>query len=253
MIRSQEGQGEVAALWLGETPASRGLWARLRAEHARTGLWPLLLDSRDHYGEEFRPWATGEVSPERMSEPQDHDPAALLASWWRNCTRAGGDAGLLPADERLAMTAPFGRTWPGLAPGRAFVADPEEVAAEYGDAILARRPRVRLGLVPAACGAHALATMGWEGPVNHDNDTGKHAAVVHDWERRFGVRVVALGFSTLYLSVAAPPASRDEALHLAAEHFAFCPDRIWQETHPATLAAYADQLIGATCWEFWWD
>ncbi|MEU4926195.1 DUF4253 domain-containing protein [Streptomyces yokosukanensis] len=69
-----------------------------------------------------------------------------------------------------------------------------------------------------------MAIAGWAGPCNDDNDTAKFSAVVRDWERRFGARVVAAGFSTLHLSVAAPPANEHEALLVAAEHFAFCPD-----------------------------
>jgi hypothetical protein len=37
---------------------------------------------------------------------------------------------------------------------------------------------------------------------------------------------------------------------VAAEHFAFCPENMWQGT---ALAAYAEQLIGVNHWGFWWD
>ena len=52
------------------------------------------------------------------------------------------------------------------------------------------------------------------------------SAVLRDREQRFGARVVAAGFSTLLLSVAAPPTTREKALAVAAEHFAFCPDNV---------------------------
>ncbi|MFD5772781.1 DUF4253 domain-containing protein [Streptomyces fungicidicus] len=57
-------------------------------------------------------------------------------------------------------------------------------------------------------------------------------AVVLHWERRFGARIVGVGF---------------------AEHFAFCPDSIWQGRRPHTLAGYAKDLVGVTAWIFWWD
>jgi hypothetical protein len=80
------------------------------------------------------------------------------------------------------------------------------------------------------------------------------AAVMLDWERRHGSRVVALdGFATLHVSVAAPPADHDQALRVAAEHFAFCPDTIWQGASGETLATYAEELVGADSWVFWWD
>jgi hypothetical protein len=253
MITSDEGRGDAQPLWLSDGPASVELWTRIHAEHAGTGLWPLLLDSRWRLQEgEFRPWASGELFPERMTSPDTHDPAELLAKWWRAYTDIDEDDMLSP-DDRLAVTAPFGQTWPGLAPSRESPTHPEEIAAEYAHAFATRRPHLRLGLVAAICGADALASSGWDGPLNYDNDTAKFAAVVRDWERRFGARVVGVGSDTLHLSIAAPPTAADDALLVAAEHFAFCPDNIWQGAHPHTLAAYAERLIDAHYWEFWWD
>ncbi|WP_218826191.1 DUF4253 domain-containing protein [Actinomadura mexicana] len=61
--------------------------------------------------------------------------------------------------------------------------------------------------------------------------------MVRSWEDRFGAQVVGAGFADLYPSVAAPPSTYEEALRLAAEHPAFCPDDIWQNSSPATLAS----------------
>ncbi|WP_406364896.1 DUF4253 domain-containing protein [Streptomyces sp. NBC_01546] len=107
--------------------------------------------------------------------------------------------------------------------------------------------------IAAPSGADALALVGWDGPANWDNDTAPFSAVVSDWEQRFGACVVAVGSDTLHLSVAAPPTSTEDALPVAAEHFAFCPDSIWQGPRLQTLAAYAERLIDVHCWEFWWD
>ncbi|MFD8011813.1 DUF4253 domain-containing protein [Streptomyces sp. NPDC058955] len=246
-----EGDGGTAPLWLSDGPAPFGSWGRIRAAHARTGLWPLLLEPLD--GERgFRPWASGELYPEESSRPAAHDPAALLAAWWEGCTSVDEEDDPLSAEERLAVTAPYGAVWPGLAPGRTPAEEPDAHAAETAEVFLSLGTDARLGLVEAASGAEALAAVGWSGPANHENDTGRIAAVVADWERRFGVRVFAVGFATLRLSVAAPPATLDEALPLAAEHFAFCPDNVWQG-HCKDLTAYAEHLVGADEWTFWWD
>jgi hypothetical protein len=117
-----------------------------------------------------------------------------------------------------------------------FPAEPDALASEYAAHLISRDPSMRLGLVAANRGADALATAGWTGPANYTNDTGEIAAVVRSWEDRYGARVIGAGFADLYLSVAAPPTTLDEALHIAAEHFAFCPDNIWQNSHPHTLA-----------------
>lgn len=252
MITSDEGGGDVQTLWLSDVAAPVELWPRLRNEHATSGLWPLLLDSRNPDDSEFRPWASGELFPERMSSPENHHPTELLATWWRHHVEIDDEDDMLSTDERLAVTAPFGRSWPGPAPRLEPVTDPEEMADEYARAFAARCPQSRLGLVAAVRGADALAASGWDGPVNYDNDTAKYAAVVRDWERRFGARVVAVGSDTLHLSIAAPPICAHDALLVAAEHFAFCPDTIWQGAHP-TLAAYAEHITDLNCWEFWWD
>jgi len=87
--------------------------------------------------------------------------------------------------------------------------------------------------------------------VNYYDDVGELAAVVRSWEERFGARVVSIGFDTLHLSVAAPPRDLDQALHIAAEHFAFCPDNVWQG--PEYLRTYAAGLVDLNAWNFWWD
>ncbi|MFF8271729.1 DUF4253 domain-containing protein [Streptomyces sp. NPDC016562] len=246
MITSDGGDGNVQPLWLSDRPATAALWAQIHAEHTRSGLWPLLLDALDPDDDEFRPWGSAELMPERMSSPASHDPAGLLEEWWATYTTIDQDDDMLSAKT-------FGQDWSGLAPARSAATDPDELAAEYAQAFLTGRPQSRLGLVAAPSGAEALAVAGWCGPLNYDNDTAKFSAVIRDWERRFGVRVVAVGFSTLHLSVAAPPIQEEDALLVAAEHFAFCPDNVWQGSRPYTLAAYAERIIGARSWDFWWD
>lgn len=44
----------------------------------------------------------------------------------------------------------------------------------------------------------------------------------------------------------------DNALHVAAEHFAFCPDNVWQ-SGTTTLVSYAGSITGRAWWSFWWD
>ncbi|MGM1057920.1 DUF4253 domain-containing protein [Saccharothrix sp. Mg75] len=234
--------GGRPAFWLGDGPAPAGRWGALRAGHARSGLWPLLLDALDDEDEEYRPWGNGEVEPGAMSSPGAHDPAELLATWWAEHA----------ADEDPATTAPHDR-WPGRATAPRGTADPGRVADDLAEALLAGHPSLRLGLVAADRGADALAVAGWTGPANHVGDTAQVSAVLRDWEDRFGARVVSAGFDTLLLGVAAPPTTREEALAVAAEHFALCPDNVRQGGAPNTLAAYADRLVGDHSWVFWWD
>ncbi|MGW3059535.1 hypothetical protein ACWC98_26890 [Streptomyces goshikiensis] len=55
MVTSDEGDGDRQPLWLSDGPAEPDLWTRMHTEHARSGLWPLLLDALDPNDGEFRP------------------------------------------------------------------------------------------------------------------------------------------------------------------------------------------------------
>ncbi|MFE4518483.1 DUF4253 domain-containing protein [Kitasatospora sp. NPDC056783] len=250
--------GAEPVLWVSDAPAPAGLWARLHRAHPDSGLWPLLLTPLDHGDPDYRPWLSGELYPGDAAVPGLYDPAALLATWWKQIAEDededgdGEDGGPSEDAEILDESlAPYGRAFPGTAPAATV---PDGAAGREARAladVLGSFKDVRLGLVRADSGAHALAVCGWGGPVNHENDTAKIAAVLADWERRFGAQVVEVGFATLDLSVPVPPATLAEALPLAAEHTAFCPDLVFQGAE--TLTAYAEQLVGAHQWSFWWD
>ncbi|MER7582556.1 DUF4253 domain-containing protein [Kitasatospora sp. NPDC097691] len=242
--------GREPLLWISDAPAPAGLWAQLHRAHPRSGLWPLLLSPLDHSDADYRPWLTGELYPTDAAIPELYDPAALLGSWWETGSEDGEDDGYGDDEDLAEALAPYGLTWPGTAPA----ADVPEGAAgseaqELADVLQCVKD-VRLGLVRAGGGAEALAVCGWNGPTNHA-DIAKIAAVLADWERRFGARVVEAGFDTLELSVPVPPATLAEALPLAAEHTSLCPDLVFQGT--GSLTDYAEQLVGAHQWSFWWD
>ncbi|WP_443054641.1 DUF4253 domain-containing protein [Streptomyces sp. NBC_00691] len=50
------------------------------------------------------------------------------------------------------------------------------------------------------------------GQARQDNDTA-FSVVVRHWEHRSGARVIAVGFSALHLSVAAPPMNAGSRPH----------------------------------------
>jgi Domain of unknown function (DUF4253) len=241
---SAQGGGEPV-YWLSDTAGDADVWARLLTEHPRSGLWPLALHGLE--SEPSRPWEDGEVFPTEMTSPATHDVESVLARMWADAADDEGDEDADDEAERVAVIAPF-EQWPGLAPPGEAQGSPDQIADRYARVVL--DGSARLGLVAAGRGADALATVGWSGPTNYA-ETGKISAVVRSWEDRFGVRVVGVGFDTLRLSLAAPPTTLDQALPIAAEHFAFCPDNVWQAV--GSVAAYAEELVGADSWTFWWD
>jgi len=148
-----------------------------------------------------------------------------------------------------AMTAPYGRDWPGLAAGLASPVPPDRVADSFANRLI-NRPGTRLGLVPVERGADIPGFLGWNA-ADESQEPGGLSAVLRGWEDRFGVRVVRLGYNTLVLSVAAPPASLAQALPIAAEHFAFCRDNFGYSA--GSLTEYAQELVGVGHWSFLWD
>ena len=231
-------QGEAArpAFWMSDEAVAGSDWARLRAAHPRSGLWPVLLD------ESTQPWSIGQVVPDEALMIDHFTAEGFMAEVWQEWV------GQMPPDA-LVELEPFGALCPGPAPPGALRADPGAVADWYAGELSAKG--LPLGLVAAHRGADALAVMGWQGALHHNEWMVPLAAVVRSWEDRFGVRVVGVGFNTLELSVAAPPVEPEHALHVAAEHWTFCPDNVVQG--PGDLHTYAEQIIGRHYWSFWWD
>ncbi|MGW0885513.1 DUF4253 domain-containing protein [Streptomyces sp. NPDC002671] len=232
-----------ALLWHSGKQAAPGAWKAVAGTAARVGLVPVLLD----VGRDLGPVENWELIPEEMSYPGDHDVEEVLAEYWEEETE----------DEELdSLIEPFGPDWPGLAPAPVLTADPDTRAAQVADSLtggsLPRLADPRVALIPARRSADIPAAIGWAGALNYDNDVAPLCAILRSWEDRFGIRVVALSFDTLTVSVAAPPATQEEAEAVAAEHFAFCPDNLLQNG-PDRLRAYAKKLIGEPLWSFWWD
>ena len=249
LVTASSGTGEAQPLWMSDEPVEFDAWSHafeIRAK--RPDVWPVLLDG---------PWpASGELWPEKVAAIAEYDAAELLAAWWHDHAtpylEGGEQEDEVGRKIRLETIAPFGEEWPGLAPAVGPGPDPDEALVEFGDLLLSFKDELHLGLVEARSGAEALVAMGWSGPVNY-GATARFAAVVADWEQRFGARVVTLEADILRLTVPSPPKTLVEALPIAAEHFAFCPDNIWQGQEPCTLRAYAERLIEQESWFFWWD
>jgi len=235
-------------LWVSDqpVPAAGALWARLRAEHPRTGLWPLLLTGLR--SDPLRPWHAGELCPVVLPPPGQRDAGRVLAGLWRHSPGTGAG----PHDHD-GTQAPFA-AWPGLAPaspapeGRAAAGTGGQ-ADTVATSIAAERA-VYVGLIPAPSGGEALAVCGWLGATNHASAQ-QVAIVIESWQRRFGAQLVAAGFDTLELAVTAPPATASGELLVAAEHYAFSPDTFGGS--PTRLGEYADAVAGTHRWGFWWD
>lgn len=233
LIDASEG-GAGPVLWHAEKAASAGSWSALGVPAARAGLLPLLIDAGDPQGGP-ESW---EFVPDEASYPGEHDAEEVLEEYWEE-----------EAEED--------EEWPGPAPALPLAADPDSRAAEVADSLAeeAGSPygRLHLALVPAARrSADIPAAVGWCGAVNYEEDVARLSAVLRSWEDRFGIRVIALAYDRLTVSVAAPPSTPEEAEAIALEHLGFCPYAVLR-TDGDTLEGYAKTLVGERSWHFWWD
>lgn len=229
---TDDGPWHEPLLWCADERTVPGGWTALEPAR-RVGLLPVLLDVGGGHGGPDR-W---ELLPGEVSYPGDHDAEEVLAEYWEEYAAAGDP-------------------WPGPARPLPRAGDPDVTAARTADALLdgggpLKDPR--LALVPARRSADIPTAIGWTGPASHEGDTARLSAVLRSWEDRFGIRLIALGFDHLLVSVAAPPATTADAEAVAAEHFAFCPDNV-RQGGDAVLRAYAEhQVLNQRTWQFWWD
>ena len=105
-------------------------------------------------------------------------------------------------------------------------------------------------VVPARHGWEVPAYTSW-GAWNENPPPELHIAALRSWHERYGAELVGMGTDVLDLRVTQRPATREDALAIAREHFEYCPDIVWQGTD--TLAPLAASYTVSDWWYFWWD
>jgi hypothetical protein len=246
VARDIDGKPLRAALWAtdDDVPDAVATWAALAERFPTTGLWPLLLHGL--YDGSGRPWSKGELEPATEADIDALDVHEVLETGWHDC--------LVPINNPWAPgtgpLAPFGPGFPGLAPPQPPSSD-IPVAPAAGSA--------RIGLVSCRRPADATALAGWLGAINVTGPA-QISAVLRSWEDRFGAILVGLGFATITLLVTRPPSTDDDALRVAAEVAAFCPDALWQpealwpyEVRQPTLDRISRELVRENVWRLWFD
>lgn len=218
--------------WASDAPVNGApaLASRLAAAFHKTGLWPVLW-----YGEEAPEHYFGEAA--EPAGAGDAGARAILRRKWERLT-------VHPANR--AAVAPFGPAFPGLAPGSARTQG--EAAAKDPFEPIARRPRddpryahAWLVLVPANRPSDVLETL--QLGITGTFADGEIATVLRSWEERFGAVLVELGPGSLTLVAARPATGEEQALRLAAEHWALAPPE--DGGRAGTIRAMAHMLRGA--------
>jgi hypothetical protein len=207
-------------------------WRQLRGLVDATGYWPVVLGSPDNAE------MVSEMHAFDDFGPADLEPGAAaafdLARWRSQRAAAYAEWGDEPHGPWLEL---------GIEPSIDFTVDTDILSGQL-------LPTVVIGLVPT--------TSSWQVPLilkyggwNECPPPMVHAAILRDWERRFGAELVALTGDVVELAVARPPTDREPALELAREQYLYCGDIVWQGTND--LETLAAGLKGGSVWFFWWD
>jgi hypothetical protein len=204
--------------WISEEPIALAdiAFGDLVREYPQTGVWPLL-------------WAPSEDPQGYIQHAGDADLVDTvnvedrLRHRWETY-----------APVNLAAIEPYDATFPGLAHGPAATADlPGDPFADL------TATAARLMLVACNRPADAVALIG---ALTAETSGTTISAMLRAWEERFQATLIAVGLREAWISIQAPPTDPDEALHLAAEHWTFCPPE--GTGQPGSLRSIASALLG---------
>ncbi len=210
----------------GETAPS--VYRKLRHAFRETGYWPLILGGDDdiiYYTQDaFR-------DDQRSVEAELERARNLDLDEWIDST-------IIEEDDVRGE------------PDEEFIEGPEGFTV-HAD-LLTREPwpRVYIGLFPVSdpCELPAFLMFGgWnECPPPH-----VHCALFKRWAERHGAEPVGITGDTVEMIVEKKPVTEEEALALAREQYAYCPDLVEQGL--GNLETLAVTLEKNPLWSFWWD
>lgn len=219
-----------------EAPAR--LEAALSAKDGRSS--PLLLNDDDLTGVHAAIASQRRQSPTAIIEAaQSFDVAGFFAKQRADYEAPGG---LLNGEEAKVIVGEW--------QNEGYEA--EGLKAHLGGGWTGRKPAAQVALlkVPTPRSEEIPAYLNYGG---FDDCPPPHAvvAIARDWRERFGAELVAISTHVLQFRVARRPATRDEALALAMEHFLFCSNIV--EPADWTLNQVAEGLLTETHWLFVFD
>ena len=145
---------------------------------------------------------------------------------------------------------PFATTWKPIMPKSWPAAGPYKDSNPsllyFYDKGLRLKDTVALAIVPATASWQIPAYLKLGGWNEHADSDIKVAALLK-WHKAYGAELVAVTFDGMDIRVARRPATREEAMALAYEHYNF------SETNNTPLAEIAAELMTSDWWHFWWD
>lgn len=187
----------------------------------------------------------------RIIENRDFESAVqeLLPRASQDPTPRSQESRLLSPDEtRARLSQDLGEPQDGEWPAD----PPPSTGLTVATDILTGKPlaNVHIALVPTDDWTTVPAYLRWGG-WNDCPPPEVHVAALRAWHARYDLQLVGLNLDTMNLRAAKRPTTREEALALAHEQYAYCTDIVEQGT--GTYSVLAAALMSDDWWFFWWD
>ena len=210
---------------------AEGTLLRQRAELRSVGQVPVLVGDQESALRLIENWEANQVSAEAaLGQVAALEPDAWLRARWE----IDRDPEEAPGDQEIYDVAATPRTSLQVGQGSNGQMLPE--------VFLAKVPTGEFWSLPIY-----LRFGGW----NACAEPVVHAALARKWEHRFGAKIAVITSDTVEFTVDRPPATPEEALQLAWEHYVYCADIVDQGV--GSVPTLAKALQSSTRWFFWWD
>lgn len=206
------------------------VWSKARSVVDKTGYWPIISDEVEQLIEYFELDLLEE-------DVQDTDQIVKLSE-------------LIDARKVLAKRYKKNLEHYDTKEGQW----PSHVRSEekYSPAMVQSEESISILFCSARESWRVLAALRWSGS-NDGMTPDYHTAFLKHWHQKYGAELVCANMSTMELKVAKPPETKSDALTLAKEQFAYCPEIVTQRESPKTIAALAADLYKSPQWCFWWN
>lgn len=209
------------------------MWEGLRAATDATGLYPLLVqsDRTSLFDAVFE-------DPRRPASEILHAAEAIDGDAWLRkrldaYLNSGGQSRELPRSAWPADTAPL-----------TDYSLPTKLSSDEFPT------EVWMLLLPTRSSAEVFAILDY-GNWNDYPASAEHVAMHIRWLKKYGAEIVGISSDVIEMRCPRPPTTRDAAIALAIEHFAYCSDIVDQGY--GTIDNLAAALLGGRVWYFWWD
>lgn len=225
-------------------PGERALaeWERLKG--AGRG-WPVVVGNDEDLERIADQYGMGDPAVSGASLPgmSVRSPAEILTA--ASTLRFPGDLRKWPGAARPEeLRAPLGE-WPAKVDGEGPA---PSVAVDLASGKF--HDRVHILLLPTRSGWEVPAYLRW-GDWNACPPPEYHVAALREWHGRFGAELVGISGDSLDVRVREPVRDRKQALALARDQYAYCPDIVDQGV--VSISALAATLAASEWWYFWWD